>query len=138
MIFKEAIANINIEAIEKALKKFHFRNEFFEMKKYIDLLELLKGASIVPSENFLTLHVEYVEDYGNSEHIWTASYSLHKRYKQKYLLSFASINEIANALILEEEIENLDEYVAHILWGYLCSDYIDEEDSEYQAEDKEI
>ncbi|PLS19140.1 hypothetical protein CVD28_01660 [Bacillus sp. M6-12] len=136
MILKEILADVNIEGVENALRKFYFHQNDFHQQSYKELLEQLKNVPLTPLKNHMTLHVEFTEDCGSNECIWSATYSLYRRYKRKYSLEFANIEQIANASVREEEVTSKEEYMAHVLWEYLYNQYSEEEESKFHAEEK--
>lgn len=136
VILKELLDDVNMEGVELSLKNLYFHQDKLNFQVYQDLFEQLKKASVIPSEENMTLHVEYVEDFGTNECIWSSTYSLYRRYKRKYSLEFATVEQIANATIREEDVTNKEEYVAHILRECLYNLDSEEEESKFQAEEK--
>jgi hypothetical protein len=136
VILKQLLEEVNIENVETALENLYFHQDKFNRQVYQDLFEQLKTVSVISSEQNMTLHVEFIEDFGSNDYIWSATYSLYRRYKRKYSLEFATIEQIANASIQAEDVKNKEEYVAHILREYLYNQDSEEEESKFQAEEK--
>lgn len=137
MILQEVAKKVTEEGVEKALQTIYFQNAEFNKKAYMELLERLKQTEPNLTEDNMTIHVEYTKDFGSEESIWTSSYSMNKRFNRKFLLVFASTEEIAGANIIEDELSNHEEYIAHVLREMLYQHESEEEESEFHAEDKE-
>lgn len=136
MLLRDILVDVKIGDLQQSLKKLYFHQEHFNQQIYEDLLEQLKAVPPTPSENNMTLHVEFAEDYGTEECIWSSTYSLYRIYKRKYSLEFATIEQIANASIREDEAENKEDYIAHILWEILYNRVSEEEESTFQKEEE--
>lgn len=137
MILQEVAKKVTEEGVEKALQSIYFQDTEFNKKPYTELLERLKQAEVKPTEDNMTIHVEYTKDCGSEESIWTSTYSMNKRFNRKFLLVFASTEEIAGAKVIKEELSNHEEYMAHVLREMLYQHETEDEGSEFQAEEKE-
>jgi len=106
---------------------------------YQNLIQSIMQSETKPNEDRMTVHVEYSKDFGetNPDYIWNASYSTHKRYKHKYALKFASIEDIASSFVYEKDLKKQDpeEYLAHLLFEISHGDIVISED-EFWCVDK--
>lgn len=106
---------------------------------YQNLIQSIVHSEGKPNEDQMTVHVEYSKDFGetNPDFIWNASYSTHKRYKHKYALKFASIEEIASSYVYEKDLkkQHPEEYLAHLLFEISHGDIVVSED-EFWCVDK--
>lgn len=136
MILQDVARKVTEEDVEKALQAIYFHDNGFDKNAYVELLEQLKQVEVRQTECNMTIHVEYTKDCGSEESIWTSTYSMNKRFNRKFLLVFATPEQIAGAHVMEEDLSNPEEYMAHVLREMLYQNETDEDESDYQAEEK--
>lgn len=137
MILQEVARKVTTEGVESALQRMYFHDGEFNKKIYAELLERMQETKAPTTDCDMTIHVEYAKDCGSEESIWTCTYSMNKRFNRKFLLVFANAEQIAGANVIDEELLNSDEYMAHVLREILYQHESDDEESDYQAEEKE-